>query len=315
MAQESKVNFTTPVGRIVMGSVDKPRDKDAEGKPLTIKSGPNAGKPTIQYFIALAIPKNPAVDGGHWANTEWGKLIWNVGHTAFPGMASNPAFAWKVEDGDSHIPNRKNKKPCDNAGFPGNWVLFMSTSLPIKTYNADGSAAIPPESIKRGYYAQVSVMCQGNGSTQNPGIYLNPSMIALAGFGEEIVSGPDPQSAGFGQGVTLPPGASATPIGGMAPGVASAPPVPGVPVPGAPAAYAPPAAPVAPPVVPNPAILAGVPAIPGVPGVPAPAVASPPPPVAPAGPVMTAKAAGQPLKAFLDAGWTMDALKANGYIA
>lgn len=304
------VQFTSPVGRLVMGSVDKAQDKDADGKPLVIKSGPKQGQPTVKYFIGVAIPKGAET---HWAQTPWGQQIWNVGHVAFPTIAQNPSFAWKVGDGDSTAPNKRGHKPCDQTGFKGNWILYCGTTWPIKAYNADGSQAIPADQIKRGYYVQVALTCQGNNSTQNPGVYLNPTMVALTAYGEEIISGPDPTSAGFGKDVALPAGASMTPIGGMpAAGAApAAPPVPGIappPVPGVSAAPAP-LPPAAPPVVPNPAILGAVPAVPA-------AVAPPPPPpAAPAGPVMTAKAAGQPLSAFLTAGWTLDALKANGYVA
>ena len=60
----ARTNFTTPVGRLVMGSLYKAQDKDADGKPLLIKSGPNAGQPKVQYFFALAVPKAP--DETHW---------------------------------------------------------------------------------------------------------------------------------------------------------------------------------------------------------------------------------------------------------
>ena len=37
------VNFTTPVGRLVQGSLYKGNDTDAEGRPLVVKTGANAG--------------------------------------------------------------------------------------------------------------------------------------------------------------------------------------------------------------------------------------------------------------------------------
>jgi hypothetical protein len=136
--------------------------------------------------------------------------------------------------------------------------------------------------------------------------------VSLQFTGPEITSGPDVSAVGFGKGVVAPAGAGALPVFGAAPsappvpGAVAAPPVPGAPpAPAAPAYAAPPvpgAAPAAP--MPNPAILAGVPS-----------AAAPPPPAAPQTSIMTAKAGGQPLEAFLSLGWTLDALKANGYIA
>ena len=300
MANE-QLNFTTPVGRLIMGSCTKAQDKDADGKPLLIKSGPNQGKPTQKFFIAVAIPKNPGES--HWAQTEWGAKIWAKGHADAPGIAQNPAFAWKVQDGDSQVPNKKGHKLADSEGAAGCWIVFLSTSLPISTYDSKGTPASLGTAIKRGDYVQVAVTCAYNQSSQNPGIYLNPTMVALAGYGKEIVSGPDPTAAGFGVGVVLPPGASATPIGGMPTGAAPPPPTGAAPPPPAASAptapYVPPAAAGAPPPpapAPNPAILGAA-------------------PLPPAGPVLTAKAGTFTLQQLVGAGWTMDTLTANGYLA
>ena len=298
------VTFTTPVGRLVQGSLYKAQTTDAEGKPLVIKSGPNAGQPRVDFFFSLALPKGPE---RHWAETEWGKKIWETGHKSFPnGQAQSPAFAWKITDGDSVVPNKRGRKPCDREGYPRHWVLNFSGGYAPRIFNADGSQQIPePDAVKLGYYVQVAGSVSGNGSPNQPGVFLNHSMIALAGYGAEIVVGPDPSQAGFG-GQALPAGASATPIGDMG----AAPPVPGAapayapppavaaapayapPVPGAAPAYAPPPA-VAPAVVPHTAFLGG----PGAP---------PPPPVAPAAPVrqMLPAAQGATYEAMIAVGWT-----------
>jgi hypothetical protein len=312
------IYFTTPVGRLVGGSVDKPQDKDADGKPLIIKSGPNIGKPTVKYYVAIAIPKTPGV--AHWASEpQWGAHIWDVGHKAFPGVAASPQFSWKVEDGDSQVPNLKGHKPCDREGYKGCWVMHCGSNWPMKAYDYKntGKVEIDPKQIKRGYFVQIAISCQGNGSAQKPGVYLNPQGVDLTAFGPEITTGFDADSAGFGQNVSLPPGATLTPVGGMTAGVTPPPPATSVapPVPGAgapfvppplPGAYAAPAAPAAPLPPANPAILGVAP-----PDWPAPPAA---PAVDPRG-VPTAKAAGATLDAMLAwPGWTLDTLKANGYV-
>ena len=41
----ARLNLTTPVGRMVMGSLYTPETTDMLGKPLVVRSGPNAGQP------------------------------------------------------------------------------------------------------------------------------------------------------------------------------------------------------------------------------------------------------------------------------
>jgi hypothetical protein len=289
------INLTTPVGRIVQGDLAKAQPVlDNLGKQKLTRDG----HPAIQHFISLAIPKTPGHT--HWAQTEWGKQIWDEGNRAHPNFAPHPTFSWKIEDGDSQIPNKKGKKNGDREGFPGHWILkFRSGFLP-KTYNADGSLSIPADQIKCGYYVQVNCSVAGN-TGDSPGVYLNPNMVALSGYGEEIIAGPDASEAGFGA-APLPPGASATPVGGFVPpavpGTGVAPAVPPsfaapTPIPSpVPAAATPTTSPSSPPPI-NPAFLA-----------------PPPPPAVPAAPPakqLTAKAAGASYADLIKAGWT-DAL-------
>ena len=268
------VAFTTPVGRLVQGSLYKGSTTDAEGNTLVIKSGPNAGQPRTDYFFALAIPKGSEKS---WTQTEWGKTIYDVGVKGFPnGQYNAPTFAWKIIDGDSTVPNRRGRKPCDREGFPGHWVLNFSSGYAPRIFNSNGTQALTdPDHVKLGYYVQVAGTVSGNGSTQQPGIYLNHGMVALSGFGPEIVVGPDPASVGFGK-ATLPPGASATPLGSL----------PGASAPAAPA----------PAVQPHTGFLNP---------------AAPPPPVR----QMTAKAQGMSYEQMIAAGWNDALLVQHGYMA
>lgn len=286
------VNFTTPVGRLVGGSLYKPQDKDPTGKPLTIKNGPDAGKPTVRYWLPLAIPKGTET---HWNQTPWGAVIWKVGAEAFPQQHVAPSFAWKVVDGDSTVPNKRGRKPVEGEGYARHWVLNFSGTYAPKAVNNNGSEFHPePDYIKPGHYIQIGATVAGNNQPGNPGVYLNYSVVSLQGFGAEIISGPDPTAMGFGT-APLPPGASAVPVSGL-PGAAPAPQP----------ATMPPVTQVAP----NPAFVAPPPA-----AVPPPAAMTPPPPPAPVGPVMTAKAAGVPYDAFVKQGWTDDQMRAQGYLA
>lgn len=302
----SKVNITSPVGRIVMGSLYDPSTTDAEGKPLVVKSGPNAGQPRVNYFFALAIPKNPGET--HWAQTSWGAQIWQVGNVAHPNAAQSPAFAWKIEDGDSQVPNKKGKKPCDNEGWRGHWILKFSGGFAPKIYQPEGSGyaqVMQKDFCKTGYFVEVAFSVEGNGSTSQPGIYLNHSMVCFRAYGQEITFGPDVASAGFGSaplpaGATMTPPPSALPMPQPLP-VAGALPVPPI---VAPLAVQPAPAPAPIPVIPNAQFLQVPP--------PAPAAA----PVPPAQPVrqMTAAANGTPYESFIAQGWTDPLLIQHGYM-
>ena len=219
----------TPVGRLVQGDCFVPQTTDSEGKPLLIKNGPNTGQPRVDYFMGIAVPKTDAGYAEVWAS------IHGVARAAFPslfdatGNCINPAFAFKVTDGDSQVPNGKGKKPCDRVGFPGNWVMSFSGGFAPKCYTAGGAELITdPNMLKRGYYVRIYGSVKGNGSQQKPGLFLNHSMVELVGYGEEITSGPDGDAVfGGAPAGTLPAGASATPLAGSAP-IAQAPPAPGV---------------------------------------------------------------------------------------
>ena len=228
-----QINITTPVGRLVGGSVGELFQRtDKHGAPKFQKDGVT---PSTSCSIGVAIPKGAEK---HWAETPWGAQIYQAGFGAFPqGQAQQPTFAWKITDGDSAVPNKVGKKPCDNPGYAGNWVLNMSNGFVPKSCNATGQQAIDPKDIYKGSYVQVFFSVAGNNSIQSPGMYFNPMIVALAAHGEPIVTGPDMGAAGFGQGVQLPPGASAAPL---AQNFAAQ--VPAAPAPApAPQAYAPPA--------------------------------------------------------------------------
>lgn len=323
MAQ--KVNITSPVGRIVMGSLYDPSTTDAEGKPLVVKTGPNAGQPRVNYFFALAIPKGAEP---HWAHTPWGQQIWNVGNQAFPNAAQSPAFAWKIEDGDSQIPNKKGRKPCDNEGWRGHWILKFSGGFAPKVYQQEGAGyvqVVQKDFCKPGYFVEVAFSVEGNGSQSQPGVYLNHSMVCFRAYGQEITFGPDVASAGFGAS-PLPAGASMTPPAGAipmpqapaaAPAAYAPPALPGVPqIPGVAPAPLAPAGSVPTPSVPVPGAPAPIPVMPntGFVQVPPPAPAPMAPPPAPVAPVrqMTAAAQGVTYEAYVAAGWSDAQLVQNG---
>lgn len=322
----TRTDLLTPVGRLVAGSLYKPNLTDAEGKPLVVKSGPNVGQPRQDYYFAVAIPKGAEQ---HWSQTAWGQIIYTTGRTDFPQAHLAPTFAWKVKDGDSTVPNRKGKRPCDQEGNPGHWVLSFSSGYPPGISRDGGKVPmIEVDAVNLGDYVQVFGSCGGNGSQTQSGVFLNHSKVDFVAYGKRIATGVDAAAVGFGQGIVIPAGASMTPpAGAFNPAAAAAP----MGVPAGFAGISAAAAPVGlPPGFAAPAGLPGMPA--GFPGAPAagfpgvaPVAVQPHPgflmppaaPVAPAAPrarVMTALAGGAPYESFIAQGWTDATLVQHGYM-
>lgn len=281
---EEKIGITFPVGRMVYGDVYSGRTKDDKGQPLVIKNGPNAGQPRTEYAFGVAIPKGSEQ---YWNHTAWGQQIYALALKEWPqGQWQNPAFSWKIEDGDSRIPNKNNRVNADTEGYPGCWILKFASNFAPQIYNRDGTQLmVEPGAVQCGYYIQVYAEIKSNESTQSPGMYLNPSLVAFNAYGTPIVrkgSGPDASTVGFGQS-SAPAGAMATPPAGL-------PPI---------------AAPLTPPVAPVVPVAAPPVAVPP----PAPAILQPP---APPARQLTAKANGASYEQLIAAGWTDDLLRANG---
>lgn len=272
-----------PVGRMIGGSLYKPQPKtDNFGKPKLDATG----KQITGFNFGVAIAKLPGHT--HWAQTEWGAQIRQVGATAYPGICDTPLFAWKITDGDSQVPNKKNRKPCDQEGQPGHWVLWFSQGWAPKICDATGAREIvEPDTVMPGDFVQVFCSVKGNAPSATPGVYLNPLAVAHAGYsplGRIQTNQVDTTSVGFGAAPVA--GVLAAPVGMVAAAPAAAVPPPATPT------YAPPAA--------NPAFLVPPP----------PAVASPP--AAPTFPMVRGDAT---YNAHIAGGWTDALLVQHGKVS
>jgi hypothetical protein len=220
MATEKYVNVLLPIGRFIAGNLYEPNTKNMAGELLTIKKGINAGKPRVDFYIGLAIPKTPGVT--HWSQEvssnprvgAWGKKIWDAAHLFWGDLASQKRdFAWKIVDGDSNDYDGSNppKKYSEKPNYKGNWILSLGKMSTPKIVNNDGSQyLLDPNVVKRGYYIQVAASIVSNNSDLNQGIHINHDIVSFQYPGEEIVSGVDPTNVGFG-GFTPPPGALGAP--------------------------------------------------------------------------------------------------------
>lgn len=206
-----RIEFTSPVGRLVAGDLWTARTEDFQGNPLTVKTGPNAGQARQEYFVGLAIPKN---------HPEWPAfyaLVVAAARQGFPnlfdaaGNCHRADFAFKITDGDSNVMNRNNSRPCDKEGYPGNWVVSMSTSLGIKVVD-QALKPIMPESkaVKRGDYIRIAGSIAPNGNQTNPGVFINPSFAQFSHQGDEIVSGPDASTVFGAKPMPAPPAGAVT---------------------------------------------------------------------------------------------------------
>lgn len=291
----------SPVGRLVQGSAFESQTTDATGKPLTTIKG----DPKVQYFFAVAFPKNAMAatlisqSGERSPVQDLRAYCDQLAQAAWPqGAARHPQFASKILDGD--------QPPIDGTpreGFAGCWVFRFSGGFPVQVVNEDASQVLgEPADLRRGYFVRVLFTYSGNGQSMKPGMYCNPYKVQRVAFGPEIVTGPSAADVFGAPAGPLPAGASPVPVAGS---FSPAPPASGAPVAPQVGLQAPEAHAVR--LAPAHDYLQGPGALPTPP--------APAPPAPPAAPVltMTAKAGGATLEAFTAAGWTVDALLAQGY--
>lgn len=262
--------FTSPTGRIVWGDPTKLRQKtDQTTNALRTKAD---GSPLMACEFGVAYSKADP------ATATFIALLKAADRAAYPNVCDSPAFADKITDGDSTVPNKKGKKPIEQDGYAGHWVVGFSRAVgdtpPLKRHDGQRWVDMEPGGLDCGDYVIVGGSTTANNSAQSPGMYRNVDMVGFVGKGQRIATGRDADEALGSAAPALPPGATATPqTPANAPLPSTAPPPPYD-------AHLPP----------------------------------PPAPPAPAGPVMTAKANGATFEQFVANGWTEETLRANGYI-
>ena len=234
MSSNALYQAMSPVGRLVQGSCFVSKSTDKEGRPLVWETGENAGQKRAQFFFAIAILKTdpgwPAVEQGIKAA---GKLAWPLQFNP-DGSCKNPAFAYKIVDGDGTIPNEKGHAPKDREGFPGCWIMKFTTSYAPAVWDRGASNRLEdPKSIKTGDYIRVNFNVASNGSASKPGLFLNPNLVEFIAYGTEISVGIDAAAIIAANPVgQLPPGATVTP---SAPPATTPPPPPATTTPPPPA--------------------------------------------------------------------------------
>lgn len=288
-----KINYLTPVGRMVTGDLFKPNTTNMDGTPLVVKSGPNKGQPSQQFVCGLAFAKNdPAfyewyckhIDAP--ARKAWPQWFngpinnndanYKLGPIGQP-QCTHPAMSLKIRDGDGI--DGVGKPNSAKEGYAGHWVLVASSSFApgvyyVGQYPPQHKGITDPNLVRRGWFYRMGGTIESNNNPQKPGLYVNLNMVDLCATGQEIVSGPDAATVFGGAPVALPAGAQALPTGGF-------PAAAGNGVPGTPTAPQAPTSPggagSVPPAAGGVPTMPGTPATPGVPPTSTPAVPGGPP--------------------------------------
>jgi len=135
-----------------------------------------------------------------WKLEPWGQAINNKAIADWPaGDHLAGTFSWKITDGDSQIPNKKQKKPADREGWPGHWVIHCSTRLNVRCHHAgklDPTQQIAVEAEnKTGDYCRALIGVKGNGPSESPGVYVNPMLFELSRAGVAIITESGPSAA------------------------------------------------------------------------------------------------------------------------
>lgn len=218
-----KVNVTSPVGRIVQGSVAL-RDK-LDRKTRQAKIDPKTNEKIREVFIALAIPKTDAS-----FNAIYAEMV-KVAMSKYPNkfdpatgqLKPNVKFAMKLQDGDGF--DSDGESLASKEGFAGHWILKLNTRFAPRCYPSgrfDPASEIqnPETIIKCGHWVRIAFTIDDNGVEDGdkeavPGLFLSPHMIEYVGIGAEITSGPSAQEA-FGSlpAAVLPAGVQ--PVGAIA---------------------------------------------------------------------------------------------------
>ena len=202
-----------PVARMIGGSVYNPKpDLDELGNPILDNK---TGKPISNFNIGIAIPKTEP----DWKLSAWGAIIKSIAEMAYPGQILSPTFSWKITDGDSIIPNKANRRPCDQNGYAGNWIMWLSQrwapslcdikGVPLKTENV----IMPGDWVQ--VYCSVAPNQPRPGKSHTPGVYINPMAVAFVGYhsdGRIVQAAIDVKAVAWG-GTGIPAGVLSTPVG------------------------------------------------------------------------------------------------------
>lgn len=233
-------NLTTPIGRIVQGN------PLVENIQYDDKQQPKINK---QGAVVKSWYLNVAFDKANPETLAMIEALYRQAATDYPGLfpygyqpqanPGNPAagqppihaggcirsdFAYKIKDGDGFDAN--GKPHAAKEGWKGCYILQIATyagqprvvcalnnNSPV-TEVGSGSHA----HIKCGDYVRVGIDVKSNGwqgdAQSKPGMYVNPTVIQVVGYGDLIQGGPDPDAVFAQQTAYIPQGMQTAPTAG-----------------------------------------------------------------------------------------------------
>lgn len=183
--------FTTPVGRIVGGSLSEPFTTDHNGNPCDPK-----------WVVVLALPKS---DLGTQALITKIKAIGAAGYADKQAALDRADFAWKYVNGDANTPNTKGVVYNTRVGYPGHYVFTFTNSKAPSVCGEDPRSEINAASVKRGDWVRIGGSIGCGTRTDQPGIFLNVDCAQFVRADEAIGSTGQTCAQAFGSSATPPP--------------------------------------------------------------------------------------------------------------
>lgn len=224
----------SPIGRIVQGNplIANPQFDDRTKQP---KLGAD-GNQLNNWYINVAFDKqNPdtmAMVGEIYAEAARAfPQLWPQGvNFQAPNFGCVRAdFAIKIKDGDGHDLN--GNPHSKKEGWAGHYIVQVSTYAGVmrvvdgnKNNSPITEVGSGPNHIKTGDFVIVALDFKSNGwngdAQSKPGLYMNPDLVQLVGYGAAIVGGPDANEVFKDANRSfIPAGMSTTPTAGAMPGL------------------------------------------------------------------------------------------------
>lgn len=233
-------NFTTPIGRIVQGNpLVENIQYDDKNQPKLNKQGQVVKSWYLNVAFDKANPETIAMIEALYrqAATDYPTLF-PYGYQAQanpgnPGAGQPPIhaggcirsdFAYKIKDGDGFDAN--GKPHAAKEGWKGCYILQIATyaGQPRVVCALNGNGAVTEVGsgshahIKCGDYVRVGIDVKSNGwqgdPQSKPGMYVNPTVIQVVGYGDLIQGGPDPDQVFAQQTAYIPQGMQTAPTAG-----------------------------------------------------------------------------------------------------